>query len=162
LMLFGLAKGVNTMKDALGAERTTLIDQDGLDGDGFSFPTNGSGSPDSAANPLTVVKLLTFMSGQPTFTPYFESLPILGVDGSLAEIGVDSPAKGNVHAKTGTFIDGDEIKAQVLAGFIDARSGRRLVYALFVNNVGKFNGFADILGVVQDLGQISTIIYQLN
>ncbi len=116
----------------------------------------------AAANRLTMVKLLTFMNGQTTFTPYFDSLPILGVDGSLAEIGLDSPAKGNVHAKTGTYIAGGMIKAQSLAGYIDARSGRRLVYALYVNNAGQFNGIPDVLSVLQDEVQISSIIYELN
>ncbi|MGH8011623.1 MAG: D-alanyl-D-alanine carboxypeptidase, partial [Candidatus Binataceae bacterium] len=81
---------------------------------------------------------------------------------SLAEIGTDSPAKGRVYAKTGTYLDKDGIKAQVLAGYIDAQSGRRLAYALFLNNAGKFSGIADVIGVIQDEGQISTLIYQLN
>ncbi len=162
LMLFGLAKGVNTINDALEAERTTLIDQYGLSGGGFDFPTNGSGSPDSLAAPATTVKLLTFMSGQTTFVPYFDSLPILGIDGSLAEVGMDSPAKGNVHAKTGTYIAKGMIKAQALAGYIDARSGRRLVYALYVNNAGPFTGIPDVLDVLQDEVLISSIIYQSN
>jgi D-alanyl-D-alanine carboxypeptidase/D-alanyl-D-alanine-endopeptidase (penicillin-binding protein 4) len=162
LILFGLAKGVRTIKDALDVERTTLIDQFGLSGDGFEFPTNGSGSPDSRAAPATTVMLLTFMSGQTTFLPYFDSLPILGEDGSLAEIGMDSPAKGKVHAKTGTFLAHGVLKAQVLAGYIDAHSGRRLVYALYVNNAGQVAGISDVIGVFQDEGLISTLIYQLN
>jgi D-alanyl-D-alanine carboxypeptidase/D-alanyl-D-alanine-endopeptidase (penicillin-binding protein 4) len=160
-MLFALTKGVRTIKGALNVERTTLIDQYGLGGDGFDFPTNGSGSPDSRAAPATVVKLLTFMSGQKTFLPYFDSLPILGEDGSLAEIGSESPAKGKVHAKTGTFL-ANGVLAQVLAGYIDARSARRLVYALYVNNVGQITSIPDVIDVFKDEGRISSIIYQLN
>ena len=44
-MLFGLSHGVNTIQQALEVERKTLTEQDGLDGKGFYFPTNGSGSP---------------------------------------------------------------------------------------------------------------------
>jgi len=153
---------VNTIENALEAERATLVNQYGLSGDGFDFPTNGSGSPDSRAAPATTVGLLTFMSGVMTFLPYFNALPILGEDGSLAEIGMDSPAKGKVHAKTGTFLGKGMIKAQVLAGYIDARSGRRLAYALYVNNAGEFAGISDVIEVIQDEEQISTIIYQLN
>jgi len=43
-----------------------LVNLDGLSGDGFDFPTNGSGSPDSAAAPATTAKLLTFMTSQTT------------------------------------------------------------------------------------------------
>jgi len=162
LMLFGLAKGVRTIQGALSVERTTLIDQYGLSGDTFDFPTNGSGSPDSRAAPATTVELLTFMRRQKTFLPYFDSLPILGEDGSLAEIGMHSPAKGKVHAKTGTFIADGVLRAQVLAGYIDAHSSRRLAYALYVNNAGHVAGISDVIGVFRDEGLISTIIYQLN
>jgi D-alanyl-D-alanine carboxypeptidase len=75
---------------------------------------------------------------------------------------MDNPAKGKVHAKTGTFLADGVLKAQVLAGYIDALSGRRLVYALFVNNAGQITGIPDVIDVFQDEGRISSIIYQLN
>ena len=162
LMLFGIANGVNTMPEALEKERATLIEQYGLDSDGFDFPTNGSGSPDSRASSATTVRLLMAMHHRATFSTYFDSLPILGVDGALAEIGTDSPARGKVFAKTGTFLDQGKIKAQVLAGYIDARSGRQLAYALFVNDAGDITALSDVIGVIEDEGQISTIIQQLN
>jgi PBP4 family serine-type D-alanyl-D-alanine carboxypeptidase len=162
LMLFGLANGVNTMANALSSERATLTGRYGLDGSGFDFPTNGSGSPDSRGSAETTVNLLKFMNGETTSPPYFESLPILGVDGSLAEIGIGSPAQGKVFAKTGTFLEDGKINAQVLAGYIDALSGRRLAFALYVNDAGAVVGIDDVLGVIQDEGVISTIIQQLN
>jgi D-alanyl-D-alanine carboxypeptidase len=163
LMLFGLDHGVNTMPDALRVERATLMDEYGLPGRGFEFPTNGSGSPDSLASAATTVKLLRAMKARRgTFPSYFHSLPILGVDGSLAEIGTDSPARGKVFAKTGTFLNEKGIAAQVLAGYVDARSGRRLAYALFVNNAGEITNIGDVIDVIQDEGEISTIIQQSN
>jgi D-alanyl-D-alanine carboxypeptidase len=162
LILFGLAHGVDTMSNALSVERATLVNRDALDGHGFNFPTNGSGSPDSLASAATTVKLLAFMDGQKTFPFYFKSLPILGVDGSLAEVGIGSPAQGKVFSKTGTYIEDGKIGAQVLAGYIDARSGRRLAYALFVNDAGAISGISDVIGVVEDEAAISTIIQQSN
>jgi D-alanyl-D-alanine carboxypeptidase len=102
---------------------------------------------------------------QTSFPFYFESLPILGVDGSLAEIGTDSPARGKVFAKTGTYIDQDlTIKAMTLAGYINAESGRQLAYALFVNNAGTFTpgNTEQLINIFQDEAEISTIIQQLN
>ena len=162
LMLFGLNHGVDTIKSALSVERATLIDRDGLDGQGFDFPTNGSGSPDSRASAGTTVRLLAFMERQKTFPYYFHSLPILGVDGSLAVIGIGSPAQGKVFSKTGTFLEGGKIGAQVLAGYIDAHSGRRLAYALYVNDAGAISGISDVIDVIEDEAAISTIIQQLN
>jgi hypothetical protein len=56
----------------------------------------------------------------------------------------------------------DHAKAQGLAGYINALSGRRLVYALDVNDAGTITDIADVIGVIQDEAQISTIIYQMN
>ena len=165
LMLFGLSHGVNTIQQALEVERKTLTEQDGLDGKGFYFPTNGSGSPDSEASAKTTVKLLRFMKDQPDFIPFFQSLPILGVDGSLADFGSNSPARGKVFAKTGTYLAaGNKIGAQVLAGYIDARSGRKLAYALYVNNAGDVRppDLSPVLSVIEDEAEISTIIQQSN
>jgi D-alanyl-D-alanine carboxypeptidase len=163
LMLFGLANGVDTVQPALAVERSTLIQQYGLDGNGFNFPTNGSGSPDSEASAATTVDLLTDYTHLKNFPVYFKSLPIFGVDGSLATVGVDSPARGKIFAKTGTYITQQgEIGAQTLAGYIDARSGRKLAYSLFVNNAGSFTGIDSILGVIDDEADISTIIQQSN
>ena len=101
LMLFGLSHGVNTMEQALQVERKTLTEEDGLNGEGFYFPTNGSGSPDSEASAETTVDLLRFMERQRDFPEYFRSLPILGVDGSLAEFGATVPLEERFSPKPG-------------------------------------------------------------
>ena len=49
-----------------------------------------------------------------------------------------------------------------MAGYIDALGGRRLAFALYVNDAGDIADISDVIGVIQDEGQISTIIYQLN
>lgn len=168
LMLFGLAKGVRTIEDALAVERETLINDFGLKGSEFNFPTNGSGSPDSQAAPSATVKLLIEMSKRGVFIPYFDSFPILGVDGSLAAVGVNppnpviEPAIGKVFAKTGTTVLDGFFKAQVFAGYIDAKSGKRLAYGLYVNDIGQLQSIAEAIAVFSDEGEISSIIYDLN
>src|SRR5262249_16626232 len=134
LMLFGLANGRRTIAEALAVERQTLIDDVGLQSDAFNFPTNGRGTPDSQAPPRATVQFLEKMGESEVAGVYASCLPILGVDGSLAGSGVDLPGKGHVFAKTGTTIDDGAIKAQNFAGYIDARSGRRLAFALFLND----------------------------
>jgi len=102
------------------------------------------------------------------FIPYFDSYPILGVDGSLAAVGVDppnpviEPAIGSVFAKTGTTVLDGFFKAQVFAGYIDAKSGRRLAYGLYVNDIGQLQSIAEAIAVFTDEGEISAIIYDLN
>jgi serine-type D-Ala-D-Ala carboxypeptidase/endopeptidase (penicillin-binding protein 4) len=54
------------------------------------------------------VQLLLARSRGPDASVYRSALPVLGVDGALADV-VDkkSPARGAVQAKTGTYVDLD-------------------------------------------------------
>ena len=164
LMLFGLTEGARTRDSALAAERRALTEVYGLPGDGFDFPTNGSGSPDSRATPATVTGLLKAMQKTPVAETYFDALPILGVDGSLASIGVNppnaqiAPAIGKVYAKTGTMMEPGTLKAQVFAGYLDALSGERLAYVVYVNNVSPIESIAEVIGVFSDEGLISALL----
>lgn len=166
LSLFGLTKGARTVQDALAAERRTLIDDFGIDGSLFDFPTNGSGTPDSQAAPRALVQLLAEMAKTDVAGPYQAALPVLGVSGSLATSGKDLPARGHVFAKPGTSIlpdaDGNPVlKAQNLAGYIETKSGRKVAYALMVNDAGPVTNIAaDVGGVFEDEAVISDYVYE--
>lgn len=53
------------------------------------------------------------------------------------------------------------LKAQALAGHVEAKSGRRLAFALTVNDVGAISGVDDVLPVFQNQGRISAILWTL-
>jgi D-alanyl-D-alanine carboxypeptidase/D-alanyl-D-alanine-endopeptidase (penicillin-binding protein 4) len=158
LSLFGLANGQTGIDGALAAERRALTERLGLAGESFAFPTNGSGSPDSQATPRAVVRLLTAMGQSRVAEVFHAGLPVLGVDGSLAGTGADSPARGFVSAKTGTTISDGMLRAQNLAGYIEARSGRRLAFALFVNNAGPLQRIEDVTEVLEDEAAITSAV----
>lgn len=165
--LFGLEHGKRTIQGSLAAERRTLVRRYGIDPDAFDFPTNGSGTPDSRATPRALVTFLRAMSRTPVAKQYAAGLPLMGVDGSLAHTGADLPGRGHVRAKTGTTIvpgaDGQtlELKAQNLAGYITTRSGRRVAYALMVNDAGEVRDIeADVATVMADEAAISNAIYE--
>jgi len=82
------------------------------------------------------------------------------VDGSLAHTGVDLPARGHVYAKTGTTIEQGALKAQNLAGYIDARSGRQLAFAVFLNDAGPIQSIGDVTDVFEDEAAIANAIYE--
>ena len=132
MSLFGLANGQQTIADALAAERRALTEEMGLAEHSFDFPTNGSGSPDSRATPRAVVQLLTRMAQSTVGEVYHAALPVLSADGSLAGTGLDLPARATSPPRQGRPISDGVLKAQNLAGYIEARSGRRLAFALFV------------------------------
>lgn len=54
----------------------------------------------------------------------------------MAAFGTDVPAKEHIAVKSGATITNGSIVAMNMAGYIDAKSGRRLAYALFVNSAG--------------------------
>lgn len=160
LTQYGLTKGQKTIKGALAAERRALI-HDGIPGASFDFPTNGSGSPDSKATSRAIVDMLRHMSKTSVADPYRQALPLLGVDGSLAETGRDLPAKGHVYGKTGTTVTDGELVAQNLAGYVDARNGHRIAYAIILNNYGAIKGIDDVAAVMQDEAAITNVLYEM-
>jgi PBP4 family serine-type D-alanyl-D-alanine carboxypeptidase len=167
LSLFGLDQGKRTIQGALAAERRRLVKRFGVDPRQFRFPTNGSGTPDSQATPRALVTMLRGMARTPVARAYTASLPVLGRNGSLAHTGTTLPARGHVRAKPGTTIvpgaDGEtiELKAQDMAGYITTKSGRRLAYALMVNDVGAIQDIeSDVARVFEDEAEIANAIYE--
>ena len=168
LLLWGNARGIDNMDDALDAEREMLTNVYGYAGSDFHF-VNGDGGGETTAKNEVVTDWLEMMTEQPAFGAFFDSLPLLGVDGSMVFVDgfLSDPtlagAKGQVHAKTGTYVTGDEtgflVKGEAFAGYIDTKSGRRLVYQIVVNNV-RLNTMLDVLEVIQDEGDISAMLWR--
>lgn len=158
LTQFGMEHGATTIQGALAAERRALI-ADGIPGDSFRFPTNGSGSPDSQATPRAIVDMLTHMSTTSVAADYRDALPLLGVNGSIASTGKNLPAKGHVTGKTGTTVTDGKLVAQNLAGYVDAKSGHRIAYAIILNNYGTLTSLDQVEQVMADEAQITNALY---
>ncbi len=169
LMLLGVAHQVRTQAAALHVERGLLTGDLGLDGSSFDF-VDGSGGGDTRASSAAVTDLVLAMLRSPMAPTFAEALPILGVDGSLAMVrdflqdASLAGAQGKVHAKTGTYVVAGTsspllLRGQALGGFVDTRSGRRLVFQLVVNEV-PIAEFSDLLQVFQDQGTISAILWR--
>ncbi|MGH8578504.1 MAG: D-alanyl-D-alanine carboxypeptidase, partial [Gammaproteobacteria bacterium] len=88
-----------------------------------------------------------------------QGLPILGVDGTLAQTQAGSPAAGHVQSKTGsragvTPADQVLITGLTLAGYAEAKSGRPLVFAIMVRDV-PVSSPRDLAAVDADQGAIA-------
>ncbi len=79
--------------------------------------------------PATIVTVLEAIERDPAFDVFYEALPIAGVDGTLMTRMRDTPAAGNVHAKTGS-----EDRVRSLSGYVTSADGARLVFSLLCNN----------------------------
>lgn len=120
----------------------------GLDTKGASL-IDGSGLPGNLITASNEADLQIIMAKRSDADQWRATLPILGVDGSLAMVQPDGPAAGKVFAKTGTLGSGDlfngrlRLGSKSLGGYIDAASGRKLAFAVISTN----SVFADINGV---------------
>ena len=128
---------------------------------GGADQSDGAGG-DAFFSPSFMVHYLEYVSGRPWFADYRRALPVLGRDGTLAAIQVASAAAGNISAKTGTFGKLDAlnrrqtIHGKALAGYFTSKSGRKIAFAIFVNNFAVDQGNpTDISGQV--VGEIAAI-----
>lgn len=143
-----------------------FLDRLGVDVESLSFGGGAGGSPADLIAPQAAVQLLRAMANRPDFPVYFEALPVLGVDGTLADaVSAESPARGKVRAKTGTYwwnnslLNRKILTSKALAGYLTAASGRELVFALFVNYV-HLDEPEDRIRVGRTLGEICEIWVQ--
>ena len=83
LLLYGLTQGVDNMQDALRVEKRNLISNYSIPRHEFDF-VDGSGGGLTTATSRAVTQMLIDMHEAPTFPEFFDGLPIMAVDGSLA------------------------------------------------------------------------------
>ncbi len=128
---------------------------------------DGSGLTGNLITAANQVQLETIMAKRPDADRWKATLPILGVDGSLALVSPGGPAAGKVAAKTGTLFGGDtfnlryRIATKALGGYIDTKSGRKFAFAI----ISTDSTFPDIDGVFaanDDVGNVAASIQQTN
>ena len=109
---------------------------------GDVIQTDASGlSRHDLVTPRAIVALLSFAQKQSWFGPYYASLPVAGVDGTLEDRMKNTPAAGRIHAKTGSVEH-----VRTLSGFAETPGGRRLIFSFLSNNQGgKSHEAADAL-----------------
>jgi len=148
----GLLKGAELWREAgLDTTAVTLVDGSGLTGNLITANSQ--------------VDLQTIMSKRPDAQAWRDTLPILGVDGSLTTVQADGPAKGKVFGKTGTLAAGDgfndrlRLPVKALGGYMETASGRNFAFAVISTN----SVYPDINGVFEandDVGEVVASIQQ--
>jgi len=92
-------------------------------------------------------QLLAHMSRHRFAAAFRESLPVAALDGTLQNRMRNTPAAGNVRAKTGTLSS-----ATSLAGYVTTAAGERLAFALMINHpprgINPRAGFTDAIAVL--------------
>ncbi|MEV8272307.1 D-alanyl-D-alanine carboxypeptidase/D-alanyl-D-alanine-endopeptidase [Microbacterium sp. NPDC077184] len=139
----------------------------GLDTTGASL-VDGSGLPGNFITAENAAQVQRIMMEGPDADLWVDTLPIMGVDGSLATVQADSEAAGKVFAKTGTLAAFDafntrfRIVTKTLGGVIEAESGRTLLFTVMMNNA--FASPEDYIDAVfqanDDVGAMAAAIQQ--
>ena len=129
------------------------------------FPFDGAGSNDQ--DRTTPAALATFLR-RVVKTSYgktlFGSLPILGRDGTLADVESKSPAAGHAQVKTGNRVVGTAagqiiVLGNSLAGYAQTKSHRRVVFMVAVDNV-PIRTPASFLAITNDQARMVVSIQQ--
>ncbi len=145
-------------------EMAKVLSQAGVDPTQASL-VDGSGLPGNFVTPTSVTQLMQVFNARPDAQQWQEALPIMGVDGSVAEVQKESPAAGKVFAKTGTLGGADllnqrlRVETKALGGYIEAESGRKLAIAIIVNQA-MFDDIEGVFAANEDLGKIATSLYE--
>ena len=106
-----------------------LITQLGLDPKSYSV-VDGSGlSNQNYLTPELLVAVLKYMHQSPDFELFRQSLPIAGIDGTLANRMKGSAAYCKVTAKTGSLTG-----VSTFSGYVTARNGHLLAFSIMIQN----------------------------
>jgi D-alanyl-D-alanine carboxypeptidase/D-alanyl-D-alanine-endopeptidase (penicillin-binding protein 4) len=163
-LLLAATHGKRTLGAGLRLE-SEFLEKSGVDVEGVSFGGGAGGSRADYITPAAAVQLLKHMAQRSDFSVYERALPILGVDGTLAQsLPATSPARGKIQAKTGT-LTWDNLLAgrplctsKALAGYLTTATGRRLAFAAFINGVHLKDGI-DARRLGSDLGRLCEIVH---
>jgi D-alanyl-D-alanine carboxypeptidase/D-alanyl-D-alanine-endopeptidase (penicillin-binding protein 4) len=106
-----------------------LLNHIGISPDTAQLEEGAGLSRQDLATPNAMVRLLTYLASQPYGNDLRDALPSAGVDGTLEFRMRDTPAMGNVHAKTGSMT-----YVRCMVGYVTTASGEHLAFAIMLNN----------------------------
>ncbi len=129
LRLLGKEKGTSgSIQGGLEVLRSFLVNA-GIKPDQFAFYDGSGLSREDLVTPQAVVSLLGYAARQPWGKSYGDTLPVAGMDGSLADRFRNTPAAEVVRAKTGSLAH-----VYSLAGYATTKSGDHIAFAILTNN----------------------------
>lgn len=167
-LLLAAQKGKKTFDEGMLLIGQFIEEEAKITRGNFVF-TDAAGGENNRLTPQATIKLLDYIYRLPAdqFQKFYQALPILGVDGSLADFGKTTEVVGKVYAKTGTGMYENLatqelfLAAQALAGYIMGKNGHLLQFMITINN-GQVSEIQDVLATFEDQAQMTAIIYELS
>ena len=163
LCLMAVKEGSTDCNDAFPIMKK-FFQKAGVDTDQVAFADGRGGNPTDRFTPEAATELLRYWLNQPQAKAFREMLPVMGVDGSLADNCKTCPAKGKVFAKAGTvslpdFVNVGLVDNESLGGYMEAKPGHFHVFYLVVNGA-KAKTIEDVLKIFDDVNNIGAILQQ--
>jgi D-alanyl-D-alanine carboxypeptidase/D-alanyl-D-alanine-endopeptidase (penicillin-binding protein 4) len=106
-----------------------MLERAGVPRAAYDFSDGSGMSSYNRVAPRGVVIFLRWIAAQPWGQTWRATLPVAGVDGTLAKRFRDTPLQGRLFAKTGT-LNG----TNALSGYMTAASGRTLIFSTYAND----------------------------
>jgi serine-type D-Ala-D-Ala carboxypeptidase/endopeptidase (penicillin-binding protein 4) len=161
-MHLAVKAGRRSLADGLREEKKILAGL-GVDADEVSLGSGAGSTMADRTTPRAMVELLRALSKRLDWASFRHALPVLGEDGTLAELRGGGPARGNVRAKTGTVLRREGarqmLRSKALAGTMTTARGRTLLFAMFVNDVELARG-ASAAREGEALADLCEILYR--
>ena len=129
LRRLGLLRGTGSIADGIAAVRT-MLERAGVRPTEAEIHDGSGMSSYNRIAPRGMVKLLRWIDAQPWGSRWRATLPVAGVDGTLAARFRETPLERRLFAKTGTLN-----ATNALAGYMVAKSGATLLFAAYANDV---------------------------
>lgn len=158
-----VAAGSRDCDDGLGFARNIWASA-GLD-TSQAVLVDGSGLPGNMITGDNQVQLQTIMANRPDAAAWRSTMPLLGIDGSLATVQAGTPAAGKVVGKTGTLAAADLfngryfLPTKALGGYMETESGRNFAFAIMVNG-SAFTDEEGLFAANDDVGKVAASIQQ--
>jgi len=129
LRLLGKERGTSgSIQGGLEVMREFLINA-GIKPDDFAFYDGSGLSREDLVTPAALVQLLVYAHKESWGVLFEDTLPIAGVDGSLADRFKNTPLQGVVRGKTGSLTH-----VNSLSGYATTHSGDHVAFCIMVNN----------------------------
>ena len=125
----GLQDGTGSIADGLAAVRG-MLERAGVPRSGYDFSDGSGMSSYNRVAPRGMVIFLRWAAAQPWGAAWRASLPVGGVDGTLARRFGGTALEKRIFAKTGTLN-----ASSALSGYMTARSGRTLLFSVYANDI---------------------------
>jgi D-alanyl-D-alanine carboxypeptidase/D-alanyl-D-alanine-endopeptidase (penicillin-binding protein 4) len=163
LCLMAVQAGSTDCNDAFPIMKK-FFEKAGVDTDQVALADGRGGNPTDRFTPEAATEMLSYWLKQPQAKAFREMLPVMGVNGSLADNCKTCPAKGKVFAKVGTVSLPDFLNVRLednesIGGYMEAKPGHFHVFYLVVNGA-KAKNIEGALEIFDDVNNIAAILQQ--